>query len=51
LGGKQYFIDPALNNIIYICEDSEGMFYFKSDSVASCKSLSCNYVEDEERKP
>jgi hypothetical protein len=46
LGGKQYFIDPALDKIVYVCEDDEGFFYFKSNSVASGSSMTCNYYDD-----
>jgi len=49
LGGKQYFIDPALDKIVYVCEDNEGFFYFKSESIATGSSLSCNYID--EKKP
>ena len=45
LGGKQYFIDPSLDKIVYVCEDDEGFFYFKSESVATGSSLSCNYID------
>ena len=50
--GKRIYIDPALNHIIYICKNENGaLTYFKSDSVASAKSMSCQYLDEEEKIP
>ena len=50
--GKRTYIDPALNHIIYICKNGDGtLAYFKSDSVASAKSMSCLYLDEEEEVP
>ena len=49
--GKRTYIDPALNHIIYICKNGDGtLAYFKSDSVASAKSMSCQYLDEEDLK-